>query len=195
MLRCSIAHLNRYRCCTLIERLWSRGRKETEFPVILPVRNWVEISRINKIPVQQSFSAQLNSYMSCAMNTGHDGSLTTLHANAPREAVERLVTMVRFAVELPPDAIEAQIGNALDLIVQTARRPGGARCISEIAEVSFDHGRRRCVVRTLYRWEVGQEAGFWLDYPQWVDRLAPMGLADRREVKAWMRSLDLRQSA
>lgn len=75
-----------------------------------------------------------------AMNTGHDGSLTTLHANAPREAVERLVTMVRFAVELPPDAIEAQIGNALDLIVQTARRPGGARCISEIAEVSFDHG-------------------------------------------------------
>ena len=47
--------------------------------------------------------------MSCAMNTGHDGSLTTLHANAPREAVERLVTMVRFAVELPPDAIEAQI--------------------------------------------------------------------------------------
>ena len=107
-----------------------------------------------------------------AMNTGHDGSLTTLHANAPREAVERLVTMVRFAVELPPDAIEAQIGNALDLIVQTARRPGGARCISEIAEVSFDHGRRRCVVRTLYRWEVGQEAGFWLDYPQWVDRLA-----------------------
>ena len=129
------------------------------------------------------------------MNTGHDGSLTTLHANAPREAVERLVTMVRFAVELPPDAIEAQIGNALDLIVQTARRPGGARCISEIAEVSFDHGRRRCVVRTLYRWEVGQEAGFWLDYPQWVDRLAPMGLADRREVKAWMRSLDLRQSA
>ena len=130
-----------------------------------------------------------------AMNTGHDGSLTTLHANAPREAVERLVTMVRFAVELPPDAIEAQIGNALDLIVQTARRPGGARCISEIAEVSFDHGRRRCVVRTLYRWEVGQEAGFWLDYPQWVDRLAPMGLADRREVKAWMRSLDLRQSA
>ena len=130
-----------------------------------------------------------------AMNTGHDGSLTTLHANAPREAVERLVTMVRFAVELPPDAIEAQIGNALDLIVQTARRPGGARCISEIAEVSFDHGRRRCVVRTLYRWEVGQEAGFWLDCPQWVDRLAPMGLADRREVKAWMRSLDLRQSA
>ena len=101
-----------------------------------------------------------------AMNTGHDGSLTTLHANAPREAVERLVTMVRFAVELPPDAIEAQIGNALDLIVQTARRPGGARCISEIAEVSFDHGRRRCVVRTLYRWEVGQEAGFWLDCPQ-----------------------------
>ena len=46
-----------------------------------------------------------------AMNTGHDGSLTTLHANSPREAVDRLVTMVRYAVDLPLDAIEAQIGN------------------------------------------------------------------------------------
>ena len=65
-----------------------------------------------------------------AMNTGHDGSLTTLHANSPREAVDRLVTMVRYAVDLPLDAIEAQIGNAFDLVIQTARCPGtgGAGC-------------------------------------------------------------------
>jgi pilus assembly protein CpaF len=60
-----------------------------------------------------------------AMNTGHDGSLTTLHANSPHEAVDRLVTMVRYAVDLPLDAIEAQIGNAFDLFVQTARLPHG----------------------------------------------------------------------
>lgn len=129
------------------------------------------------------------------MNTGHDGSLTTLHANAPREAVERLVTMVRFAVELPVDAIEAQIGNAFDLIVQTARRPGGRRCISEIAEVSFDHDRRRCVVTAVYRREVGRDVGCWLSYPSWIDRLVPMGIASREEVGKWMRSLDLRRSA
>ena len=84
-----------------------------------------------------------------AMNTGHDGSLTTLHANAPREAVDRLVTMVRYGVDLPVDAIEAQVGNAFDLVVQTARRPNGERCVSEVASMAFDAHRRRCVLSTL----------------------------------------------
>lgn len=130
-----------------------------------------------------------------AMNTGHDGSLTTLHANSPQEAVERLVTMVRFAVELPLDAIEAQIGNAFDLIVQTARCPDGARCIAEIAEVAFDRKDRRCVIGTIYRRDLGQKRGLWLDYPSWIDGLAARGLAEKKEVRAWIRSLDLRLSA
>lgn len=130
-----------------------------------------------------------------AMNTGHDGSLTTLHANSPREAVDRLVTMVRYGVDLPLDAIEAQIGNAFDLVVQTARRPGGERCIAEIASMGFDFERRRCVLSTLYRREAGGEGGRWLDYPRWVDELAAAGHADKKEVRAWIRSLDLRLSA
>lgn len=58
-----------------------------------------------------------------AMSTGHDGSLTTLHANSPSEAVSRLTTMVRYGAELPIEAIESQIANAIDLVVQIARYP------------------------------------------------------------------------
>ncbi len=130
-----------------------------------------------------------------AMNTGHEGSLTTLHANSPREAVDRLVTMVRFGVDLPLDAIEAQIGNAFDLVVQTARRPGGERCVSEIASMAFDFERRRCALTPLYRREAGRSEGRWLGWPSWIDELAWTGIADKKEVKAWIRSLDIRLSA
>lgn len=130
-----------------------------------------------------------------AMNTGHDGSLTTLHANSPREAVDRLVTMVRYGVDLPLDAIEAQIGNAFDLVVQTARRPSGERCIEEIAAMAFDPSCRRCALTVLYRRDVGARVGRWLDYPAWVDDLVPSRLADKKEVRGWVRSLDLRLSA
>lgn len=130
-----------------------------------------------------------------AMNTGHDGSLTTLHANSPREAVDRLVTMVRYAVDLPIDAIEAQIGNAFDLVVQTARRPGGERCVSEIAAMAFDYDRRRCSLATLYRRELRDREGSWLAYPDWVDELHAAGIAEKKEVRSWVRSLDMRQSA
>ncbi|WP_302962137.1 CpaF family protein [uncultured Adlercreutzia sp.] len=130
-----------------------------------------------------------------AMNTGHDGSLTTLHANSPREAVDRLVTMVRFGVDLPLDAIEAQIGNAFDLVVQTARCPGGERCVSEIASVTFDFDRRRCALTTLYRRDAGRACGRWVGYPPWVEELAWRGIAEKKEVKGWIRSLDMRLSA
>ncbi len=130
-----------------------------------------------------------------AMNTGHEGSLTTLHANSPREAVDRLVTMVRFGVDLPLDAIEAQIGNAFDLVVQTARRPGGERCVSEIASMAFDFERRRCMLTPLYRREAGQSEGRWLGWPPWIEELVWTGIADKKEVKAWIRSLDIRLSA
>lgn len=68
-----------------------------------------------------------------AMSTGHDGSLTTLHANSPQEAVSRLATMVRYGAELPVAVIEAQIATAIDLVVQTTRYPDGSRGICEIS--------------------------------------------------------------
>jgi pilus assembly protein CpaF len=71
-----------------------------------------------------------------AMNTGHDGSLSTLHANSPRDALRRLETMVLLGgVELPLRAIREQIASAVDLVVQLSRDGSGARFVSSITEV------------------------------------------------------------
>ena len=124
-----------------------------------------------------------------AMNTGHDGSVTTLHANSPAEAVGRLVTMVRYAADLPVDVIEAHIAGALDVIVQTMRSTDGSRFVSEIAAVSFDGKRRECRVRTLFKRGPHERQGVWLGAPEWVDGLAAAGLASEGQVAAWKRSL------
>ena len=72
-----------------------------------------------------------------AMNTGHDGSLTTLHANSPRDALSRLETMVLMAgLDLPARAIREQTASAINLIVQGARLPDGARKITNISEIT-----------------------------------------------------------
>ncbi len=76
-----------------------------------------------------------------AMNTGHDGSLTTLHANSPRDALARLETMVLMAgMELPHRAIREQIASALDLIVHTDRMRDGTRKVVSISEVQGMEG-------------------------------------------------------
>jgi len=71
-----------------------------------------------------------------AMNTGHDGSLTTIHANTPRDALSRVETLVLTAgVELPLKAIREQISSAFDLIVQVSRLVDGTRRITHVTEV------------------------------------------------------------
>ncbi len=76
-----------------------------------------------------------------AMNTGHDGSMTTAHANTSRDALARLETMCLFAgVELPLKAIREQISRAVDLIVQQSRLPNGKRTITQISEVQGMEG-------------------------------------------------------
>jgi len=71
------------------------------------------------------------------MNTGHDGSLTTLHANSPRDALSRLETMVLSAnVALSLQAIREQIGSALQIVVQQTRLANGRRVITGLAEIS-----------------------------------------------------------
>jgi pilus assembly protein CpaF len=71
-----------------------------------------------------------------AMNTGHEGSMTTLHANAPRDAIARLETMVMMAgFDLPLKAMRTQIASAIDLIVQANRIQGGKRKITHITEI------------------------------------------------------------
>src|SRR6476660_534212 len=75
-------------------------------------------------------------YMLQAMNTGHAGSMTTLHANTPRDAQARLETMIMMAgMELPIKAMRQQISSAVDLIVQANRLQGGPRKVTSITEV------------------------------------------------------------
>jgi pilus assembly protein CpaF len=71
-----------------------------------------------------------------AMNTGHDGSLTTLHANSPRDALSRLETMISMAnLNLPEKAMRRQIASAVDVVIQVSRLSDGARKVMTIAEI------------------------------------------------------------
>jgi len=71
-----------------------------------------------------------------AMNTGHDGSLTTVHANSPRDSLSRLETMVLMAgVDLPVRAIREQVAGAVDMVIQQARMKDGSRRVTAISEV------------------------------------------------------------
>lgn len=124
-----------------------------------------------------------------AMNTGHDGSLTTLHANSTKEAVSRLVTMVRYSSEVPVEVVESYIATALDVVVQTARSLDGRRYVCEIASFSFDEERRRCVVERLYQRLLPDDAGLWLAVPSWVDELPRYGYVSQEEVDEWKRQI------
>ena len=71
-----------------------------------------------------------------ALNTGHDGALSTVHANSPADALNRLETLALMAgVGLPHEAIAEQVQRGIDLVVHLERRPDGSRCVTEIAEV------------------------------------------------------------
>lgn len=95
-----------------------------------------------------------------AMNTGHDGSLSTGHANSPRDMLSRLETMVLMAgFDLPLRAIREQVANAIDIIVQQSRMRDGSRKITQITEVLGMEGDT-IVMQDLF---VFREAGFSSD--------------------------------
>jgi len=76
-----------------------------------------------------------------AMNTGHDGSLTTVHANSPRDALARVETMVLMAgMDLPSRAIREQMASALHLLIHTARYSDGTRKIAKVSEITGMEG-------------------------------------------------------
>lgn len=88
-----------------------------------------------------------------AMNTGHDGSLTTLHANTPRDALSRMETMVMMAgMEMPLKVIRQQVSAAIDLIVQQTRLKDGARKITAVTEVAGMEGDT-IVLTDIFRYE------------------------------------------
>jgi pilus assembly protein CpaF len=121
-----------------------------------------------------------------AMNTGHDGSITTVHSNSPRDSLARLETMVLMAgVELPQKAIREQMASAIDLIVHQTRLKDGTRRITHITEV---HGIEGEVIMLqdlfLFDFHAGtDEQGRHLGRlrstglrPRFVDRLADRGV-------------------
>ena len=94
-----------------------------------------------------------------AMNTGHDGSLSTGHANSPGDMISRLETMVLGAADLPLAAIDRQIGSAVDLIVHLGRLRDKSRRVVEIVEVTGS-GHEQVHLRTLWHFtETGEKDG------------------------------------
>ena len=94
-----------------------------------------------------------------AMNTGHDGSLTTTHANSPRDAVSRLETMVMMGgVELPSKATRDQIASAIDLIVQQSRLRDGTRKVVSVTEVTGMEGNV-VQMQDIFKYEHTGETG------------------------------------
>jgi pilus assembly protein CpaF len=86
-----------------------------------------------------------------AMNTGHDGSMTTIHANSPTDTLTRLETMVLMAVEMPVRAIREQIVAALDVIVQIVREPDGERRVTHVSEITgIDPETSRPIVEDIF---------------------------------------------
>lgn len=106
-----------------------------------------------------------------AMNTGHEGSMTTLHANAPRDMLSRLETMVLMAgMDLPHRAIREQIASAVDLVVHEDRMRDGSRKITSISEIQGMEGDV-ITMSELYRFE---QTGF--ENGKVIGRLRPTGL-------------------
>lgn len=120
-----------------------------------------------------------------AMNTGHDGSLTTTHANTPRDCIARLETMIMMAgFELPVKAMRTQIASAVDLVIQANRLQGGPRKITSITEICGMENET-IVMQDIFRFEKmgvdenGRAIGRFICTgvrPRCMDKLESMGL-------------------
>ena len=121
-----------------------------------------------------------------AMNTGHDGSITTVHSNGPRDTLARIETMTLMAgMELPIRAIREQMASALDLIVHLSRLRDGTRRVTHISEVMGMEGDI-IVLQDLYLFDYGMgvdEDGHFLGHlkstgirPSFAERLADQGI-------------------
>ena len=94
-----------------------------------------------------------------AMNTGHDGSLTTIHANSAADVMRRLEVLVQMAADLPISSIHQQIGSAIDVVVQLKRLRDGRRVVSQITECTGVNATTRAIeLRDLYLFEDGDTA-------------------------------------
>ncbi len=127
-----------------------------------------------------------------AMNTGHEGSMSTVHANSPRDTLARLETMVLMAgVDLPSRAVREQIASALDVIVHLTRMRDGSRRITQVAEVVGMEGDT-ITIQDIFAFdysagvdEIGRLQGTTVPTgirPQFIDRLHDIGIELPPEV-------------
>jgi pilus assembly protein CpaF len=138
-------------------RLESRPKNiegEGEIPIRALVRNSLRM-RPERIIVGEVRGAEALDMLQ-AMNTGHDGSLSTVHANAPRDALARIETMVLMAgYDLPVRAIRQQVASALDLLVHLERLEDGSRRVTSIVEVQRMESDT-ITLQELFRFQVDQ---------------------------------------
>ena len=119
-----------------------------------------------------------------AMNTGHDGSLTTLHAGTAEEVVVRLTLLARYGIDLPSELIEEQVAMALDAIVMSVRRPDGKRYVAGLSAVGRAPGGgvelEECVAFDAAgpTWRLVRE-------PAFIEEGLANGSLDEEEVEAW----------
>lgn len=117
-----------------------------------------------------------------AMNTGHDGSLTTIHANESRDVILRLEVLVQMAADLPIVSIHRQIVSAIDLIVQLTRLKDGSRRVSQITEVvGYDEFEKCVQIKDLFRLDENDDAQLLAptgSLPTFMDRLMSGNLID-----------------
>jgi len=91
-----------------------------------------------------------------AMNTGHDGSMTTVHANTAEDVILRLEVLVQQAADLPLQSIHRQIASAINLVVQLSRLENGRRCVTQITEfVDYDEGEEQIVTKDIFKLGAG----------------------------------------
>ena len=126
--------------------------------------------------------------MLAAMTTGHDGSMTTLHAGTAEEAVLRLVLMARFGMDLPADIIEEQIASALDLIVMSRRAPDGSRYITTTHEVGWSRGAKSVDLVECVSFDVADRSWKLVREPAFVAQAVCDGMLDEGEVERWRSS-------
>jgi pilus assembly protein CpaF len=122
-----------------------------------------------------------------AMNTGHDGSLTTVHANSPRDALMRLETMVAMSgLEIPQRAVRSQIASALDVVVQLERLSDGRRRLTSLQEITGTEGDVITMqeIFTLERHGVDEEG-------QIIAELVPTGIRPQFAEKLKWAGLEL----
>ncbi|WP_454694049.1 ATPase, T2SS/T4P/T4SS family [Achromobacter aegrifaciens] len=128
--------------------------------------------------------------MLTAMNTGHEGSLTTLHANSPRDALGRLESMILMAgLDLPLAAVREHIAASVDIVVQQARLADGRRVVTSIAEIAgMESGRIQ--LQDLFRYDrlrgftgCGALPGFARDWTQADEAFDPAWFSDTEKVE------------